>query len=103
MTEPNAQRAAEFEELMRLERSQNPDMWSGLAMTAFGAALVFAVIEFFFVTVFSLVLAVTALVFAAFAVPQILHGDRRGMPLVIGTVLLLAGGLAVMLSVLNTD
>lgn len=95
----DAERAAAFDELMRLERRQNKAPVSGLAVAGLGFGLVFVALMFFWG--FALVIGVSALVFTVFALPQIMHGDRRGLAIVIVDVLVIAAGVWIMLVMLD--
>lgn len=95
------ERASAFEELMRLERSQNKPPISGLAVAGVGFGLAFVGLMFVF-GVFALVVAASALVFALFALPQIKHGERRGLPIVVAALVIIAAGVWFMLYVLDT-
>lgn len=94
------ERAAIFDELMRIERTQNKPPVSGLGVAALGFALAFLGLGYFF-GMFTLVIGVAALVFGAFALPQIRHGERRGLVFVLGALVVLAGGVAVLMIALN--
>ena len=94
------ERAAAFQELMRLERSRNKTPISGLAVAGLGFGLAFVVLGLFF-GAFALVIAASALVFALFALPQIRHDERRGLPIVIAALVVIAAGVGLMLVVLD--
>lgn len=95
----DAERAAAFDELMRLEREQNKAPVSGLAVAGLGFGLAFVALMFFWV--FALVVGVSALVFTVFALPQIMHGDRRGLAIVIVDLVVVAAGVWIMLTMLD--
>jgi len=95
-----AERAAAFAELMRIERSQNRPPISGLGVAALGTAVVFTVLAYLF-GLFALVIGATALVFGVFALPQIRHKERRGLGFVLAALMVLAAGVVVILLALN--
>ncbi|HYQ67682.1 hypothetical protein [Actinophytocola sp.] len=94
------ERAADFDELMRLERSRNQAPVSGLGVAALGFALAFVLLAYFF-GMFSLVVGASALVFGVFALPQLRHGERRGLVFVLAAMVVLAAGVALIVSAVH--
>jgi hypothetical protein len=94
------ERAAAFDELMRLERSQNRAPVSGLGVAALGFALAYVALGFF-VGMYALVVGASALVFGVFALPQIKHGERRGLGFVLAALVVLVGGVILTQVALN--
>lgn len=94
------EKSASFDELMRIEQSQNRLPISGLAVAALGFAVAFTALAYFF-GVFTLVIGAAAFVFGAFSLPQIKHSERRGRGFVLAALVVLAGGVAIIMIALN--
>ena len=85
------ERAANFAELMRMERSRNAAPVSGLAATGLISAVLAVFAGMYVNLLIGMVWGVCGLVFSVAAVPQIRHGDRRGLVLAVLGFVIAAG------------